>query len=696
MIRLAHLFFYLFLFFSFPVFAQNFSMEQVAKFSFPSSLTSSPVENQIAWAMNEQGERNVYIATGPNFKSEKLTNFNEDDGQEISSLQYSPDGKFLVFVRGGDHGGGNANQPVNPIHNIEMPKVEVWKIDLGSKNVTMIGEGNNPVIGTPHLLVYLRNGGVFSQNLEEKVAQKPLFETKGNISSLEFSPDGTQIAFIDNRSGHSLVGVYQTSNEYLRWLSPGFYSDQSPRWSPDGKQIAFIRTPGGSGASLPVLEQRHSPWEIWITDVSSGEGYRRWKSPVTLRGSVPTVDGTYNLHWAANNQLVYLSYEDGWPHLYTMGAKRGTSKLLTPGDFHVEHIKLSPDKKSLIFSANYGPEPQDQDRRHIGKVEINGAGVEWLTQGKGIEAYPVFIGKSDNVAYLSATAKRPLLPAIQWGGKELMLGEDLVPKDFPQEQLVEPKQVSFIAPDGVKVYGQLFEKEGGEKEKPGVVFVHGGPQRQMLLGWSYMDYYSNTYAVNQYLTNLGFVVLSVNYRLGIGYGYEFHKPENTYYKGAGEYQDVKAAGEFLADLPQVDPNRIGIYGGSYGGYLTALALGKDSDLFKVGVDIHGVHNFEGRYSVPEGFEVAPDYEAAKKIAWESSPFAFLDSWKSPVLFIHGDDDRNVNVSHTTDLIRRFEEKNMPYKYLMIPDETHHWMKFSNMVKVDKATADFLEEHLMDR
>ena len=361
----------------------------------------------------------------------------------------------------------------------------------------------------------------------------------------------------------------------------------------------------------------------------------------------------------------------------------------------MEHIKLSPDKESLIFSANYGSEPEDLDRRHIGKVNIMSEGVEWLTSGDGIEAYPVFIGKSNNIAYLSATAKRSLLPAVQLEGKEQLLGEDLIPKDFPQEQLVIPTQVSFMAPDGVKVYGQLFQKEGGEKKKPGVVFIHGGPQRQMLLGWSYMDYYSNTYAVNQYLANLGFVVLSVNYRLGIGYGYEFHKPANTYYKGAGEYQDVKAAGEYLAKLQQVDPDKIGVYGGSYGGYLTALALGKDSDLFKVGVDIHGVHNFEGRYNVPEGYEVAPDYEEAKKIAWESSPFAYLDSWKSPVLFIHGDDDRNVNVSHTTDLIRRFEEKDLPYNYLMIPDETHHWMKFSNMVKVNKATVDFLEEHLLD-
>lgn len=450
-----------------PVFSQTFSMEEVSKFSFPSGLTSSPAGNQIAWAMNEQGKRNIYIATGPNFKPEKLTSFNEDNGQEISSLQFSPDGKFLVFVRGGDHGGGNASQPVNPTHNIQIPKVEVWKINIANNDIKMIGEGDDPIFGSPHHLVYLENGKVISYNLDKETSKEQLFETKGNIHSLEFSPDGSQIAFIDSRSGHSLVGVYQFSSNQINWLAPGFFLDQSPRWSPDGSQIAFIRTPGGSGATLSLLEQRHSPWEIWVANVSSGEGYKKWKSPETLRGSVPTVDGRFNLHWGADNQLIYLSYEDGWPHLYSMKAKEGESKLLTPGDYHVEHIKLSSDKKELIFSANFGPKLEDLNRRHIGKVKINGGGVEWLTEGEGIEAYPVFIGNSENIAYLSATAKRPLLPAVQWEGKELLIGEDLIPEDFPQEQLVEPKQVFFIAPDGVKIYGQLFEKEGGKKINPG-------------------------------------------------------------------------------------------------------------------------------------------------------------------------------------------------------------------------------------
>ena len=307
----------------------------------------------------------------------------------------------------------------------------------------------------------------------------------------------------------------------------------------------------------------------------------------------------------------------------------------------------------------------------------------------------MFLNDQGDIAFLSATAKRSLLPAVQKEGKMMLLGEELIPDDFPMQEMVVPTQVSFTAPDGTKVYGQLFEKENGNARKPAVVFIHGGPQRQMLLGWSYMDYYSNTYAINQYLANAGFVVLSVNYRLGIGYGYDFHKPADTYYKGAAEYQDVKAAGEYLAAQPQVDAERIGIYGGSYGGYLTALALGKDSDLFKVGVDVHGVHDFENRYDVPQGFEVAPDYEKAKQVAWESSPYAYLDTWKSPVLFIHGDDDRNVNISHTVDLIRRFDEKNMPYEFLMLPNETHHLMKYSNMVMVDEHIVEFLERYLKE-
>jgi len=665
-------------------------MEQVGKFSFPSELTSSATGKKIAWAMNEQGKRNVYFAEGPTFEPKKLTSFNEDDGQEISSLQFSPDGNWLVFVRGGDHGGGNASSTVNALNLPELPQVEIWKIHLETNQTEVVAEADNPTMGPSNKLLFLKSGQVWSVDLGNSEKPSQLFEVKGNVNEVNYSPDGAKLAFIANRSSHSMIGIYQDSSTAIQWIAPSFHRDSNIKWSPDGKSIAFIRRPGGSGAALPVLEPSHSAWQIWISDIESQIGQKLWEAPKTLAASYVYPFFSFS----GNNDLVYLSYEDGWQHLYSLDITSKSTKLLTPGNYMVEQIKQSPDGRKLVFSANTGPEPEDLDRRHVGSVDIASGNLTWETSGTGIEAYPVWIG-NENLAFFSATAQRSHLVSVKEGSKTKLLGESLIPTDFPQSQLVTPKQVKFNAPDGTTVYGQLFEKEGGAANKPAVVFVHGGPQRQMLLGWSYMDYYSNTYSINQYLANLGFVVLSVNYRLGIGYGYEFHKPAGAYYQGAVEYQDVKAAGEYLAGLPQVNGDKIGIYGGSYGGYLTSLALARDSDLFKVGVDIHGVHDLDGRYDLSPNFEQAPDIEEAKKTAWESSPIPDLKTWTSPVLFIHADDDRNVPVQQTVDLIRRFEELGKPYESILIPGDTHHWMKWSNMIQVDQATADFLQKHLMN-
>jgi dipeptidyl aminopeptidase/acylaminoacyl peptidase len=255
--------------------------------------------------------------------------------------------------------------------------------------------------------------------------------------------------------------------------------------------------------------------------------------------------------------------------------------------------------------------------------------------------------------------------------------------------------VVYKAPDGVEIHGQLFEpSNGGGAKKPGIIYVHGGPPRQMLLGWHYSDYYSNAYAVNQFLASRGYVVLSVNYRLGIGYGHAFHQPPNAGVRGAAEYQDVKAGAEYLQRLPQIDPNRIGIYGGSYGGYLTALALARDSQLFAAGVDIHGVHNWtaERAQSLLENrYEKPPDVQRALDVAWQSSPVSSIDKWKSPVLLIHGDDDRNVRFSQTTDLVRRLDKAGVSFEEIVIPDDTHHFLRHANMLKVDAAIGDFFDK-----
>jgi dipeptidyl aminopeptidase/acylaminoacyl peptidase len=676
--------------------AQSFTLEQIKSYPFPNELTASATGSRIAWAFNERGARNVWVAEGPDFKARRLTNYEIDDGQELTSLAISADGKYVVYVRGGDHGSNfDSSVGVNPGLTTTAMKVQVWCVLFAGGEPKLLGEGDEPLISPKSdRVVFVKERGIWSVPIDGSTPAKRYFYARGECGSPEWSPDGTHLAFVSNRGDHSFIGIYTNDATPIVYLAPSTSRDSSPRWSPDGKRIAFTRRPGNGGAPEPVLERRAQAWSIWTADATTGEGQQLWKSPFTLRGSPPTTHGETNLHWAAAGRIVFLSYLDGWPHLYSIPENGGEPMLLTPGNYMAEYISISNDRRYMLFAGNSGSNPDDIDRRHIVKVPVDRAQPIMLTSGLGLEWTPFVTGDGKYIAYIGATAQRPPLPSVipATGGKAMTLAEDRVPGDFPTAQLVTPKKVVYKSPDGVEVHGQLFEPAGSGK-KPAIIYVHGGPPRQMLLGWHYSDYYTNAYALNQYLASRGYVVLSVNYRLGIGYGHDFHRPPNAGAQGASEYIDVKAGAEYLQRLAQVDAKRIGIYGGSYGGFLTALALARDSKLFAAGVDIHGVHNWTAERAaglLENRYEKIPDGQRALDVAWQSSPVSSIATWKSPVLLIHGDDDRNVRFSQTTDLVRRLDKAGVTYEELVIPDDTHHFMRHTNIVKVDAAVAAFFD------
>jgi dipeptidyl aminopeptidase/acylaminoacyl peptidase len=674
--------------------AGTFTMEQVLAYPFVPELDAADKADAIAFVRVLKGARNVWVANGPDFKPRQVTQFSADDGQEITQLTFSPDGKHLVYVRGGDHDANwDEKLPPDPDSSRVEPKVAIWAAQLSGGAPVKLAEGDAPAISSRGQLAYVKDKQVWTAPLTGKGKPEQLFFDRGEAGTLTWSPDGAKLAFVSDRDGdHSFIGVYDLKAKRLTYLAPSTDLDGYSAWSPDSTRIAFARRPGKGGAPKPLLKLQPEPFSLWVADVPSGRATRVWQSPDTLLGSFPETAGEVNLHWVDGDRLVFLADLDNWPHLYSIPASGGAPLLLTPGNFMVEHVAMSRDRKFVIYDANTGTTTDDGDRRHLFRVPVDAAAPVALTSGATLEWSPVAASPTE-VAFIDAGAAAP--PSVSavaidaTGRRDLGAGE--VPKEFPQRELITPRAVSFTAADGWTIHGQLFDNGSGAR-KPALIFVHGGPPRQMLLGWHYMDYYSNGYAVNQYFANHGYIVLSVNYRLGIGYGHGFHHPEHAGPAGAAEYQDVVAGAKYLQALGDVDPAKIGIWGGSYGGFLTAMGLARNSNIFKAGVDLHGVHDWSSNLGAalerrPKRYEKG-DADEAMKVAFESSPIATMDSWRSPVLLIQGDDDRNVKFEQTIDLARRLEKRHLPFEQLVLPNEIHGFLRWQSWLRADEAGADF--------
>jgi len=666
----------------------GFSVEDVLSAPFPSDLVSSP-SGAVAWVFSASGVRNVWVAEPPSFTARAVTSYRDDDGQEIGDLDFSPDGKTLLYVRGGDANRGG--EVPNPAHAPEGAEQAVYAVSLAAGSAPRrIGEGHDPAAAAGRV-AYVFKGQVWSAPLDPGAAEKPaaLFKARGEAALLRWSPDGSRLAFVSRRGDHGFVGVFEPGSKTLRYLDPGVDRDDAPAWSADGRRLAFLRVPANRAVQGFRPHRDGQPWSIRVADAADGASREVFRA-ASGRGSVfRTIVARQEIFWAEGDRLVFPWERDGWTHLYSVPAAGGTAALLTPGEFDVEHVALAADRGSVLFSSNQ----DDVDRRHLWRVRAAGGGKPLaLTSGTGIEWSPVAAADT-GIAFLRSDARRPPRVAIRSeAGAIRDLASDTVPARFPEAALVVPEPVLFTAADGMKIHGQLF-LPAGKGPHPAAIFFHGGSRRQMLLGWHYNYYYRNSYAFNQYLASRGFVVLSVNYRSGIGYGMEFREALSYGATGASEYQDVVGAGLYLRSRADVDPARIALWGGSYGGYLTALGLARASNLFAAGVDFHGVHDWN---DVIRNFE--PSYDPAKsadtaRVAFESSPLAFVATWRSPVLLIHGDDDRNVPFTESVALAEALRARGVEVEQLVFPDEIHDFLRHESWVRAYRAADEFLERRL---
>ena len=445
---------------------------------------------------------------------------------------------------------------------------------------------------------------------------------------------------------------------------------------------------------------------FWVADVKTGDAREFWHNAKDER----VFNGINAITWRGDHVIFQLEPEE-WTRFYAVpvgdltGPLHNTGPIARTDVFGIGDpapasppISLTPQVgqiESFSFSADgrylyYGTNATDIERRHLWRVPTGGGAPEQLTKGAGIEHDPVLLPSGKHIAALTADYKRPqsvaifpapASPEILDAAAQKVIYPTL-PKEFPTDAHVVPQDVVIKAPDGLEFHNQLFlpkDLRAGEK-RPAIVFVHGGPVRQMILGYHYMEVYHLFYGVNQWLASQGYVVLSVNYRGGVGYGKSFRTAANTNSRGNSEYQDVLAAGKYLQGRPDVDAKRVGIWGLSYGGLLTAQALARNSDVFVAGVDMAGVHLY-GNNLDPEN------------MAYKSSAISEIDKWKSPVFVIHGDDDRNVNFAQTVGLVSLLRAHNIPHEIMVQPDDTHETLLYKRWIPLWERMEVFLNKHL---
>jgi dipeptidyl aminopeptidase/acylaminoacyl peptidase len=637
---------------------------------------------------------------------------------EASGGVLSPDGRYVAYAKDGQ------------IFRVPTAQAapRTSEIDKGTKPFIKIwGTNTNPVWSPDgRRLAFVSNRANHSFIAVYDVARRKITYMSPSTdwdTSPTWSADGMRIAYI-KRPGTPFAQQAQNGIGGLgNPPGPAFNAAAAPGRGGAGRGGGQGRGGGGRGRGDQPAEgaQAAAPaprpgltsaafaggydLSFWVADATTGDAREFWHNAPQEK----VFNGINAITWRADRVIFQLEPEE-WTRFYSVavplsGALHNTgpnshTDVFGPGFTDVpqpaEPIDLTPQVgqiESSGYSADgrylyYGTNATDIERRHIWRVPTAGGPPEQLTKGDGIEHDPVVLPSGRHMAALTATYNRPQSVGVFASSTQPLEGSAqkvIYPRltsEFPTDAHVMPQLVITKAADGMEIHNQLFlpkDLRPGEK-RPAIIFVHGGPVRQMLLGYHYMEVYHLFYSVNEWLASQGYIVMSVNYRGGIGYGKSFRTAPNTNSRGNSEYQDVLAGGKYLQSRPDVDPKRVGIWGLSYGGLLTSQALARNSDIFIAGVDLAGVHLY--------GSSLDPE-----NLSYKSSAISAIDTWKSPVLLIQGDDDRNVNFAQTVGLVDLLRAHSVPYELFVMPDDTHETLLYKRWLPIWDRMEVFLKKFL---
>jgi dipeptidyl aminopeptidase/acylaminoacyl peptidase len=643
----------------------------------------------LAYLTREAENRNVYfLRLGE--KARRLVNYPDDDGRELSVIRISKHGGAVAYVRG-ERVNRHGDSP-NPRHVSDPLQQQVWIIGTDSGAPQLLGAGDDPIFTPDERYILWRSSGMVMaaeltwSNHRLLGVGEPVPFLFGLHAGMRFSPDGKKVAYTRGDA----IEVRDLAEHATVVIPHGNGVDLGPVWSPDSERLVFRREPtdspglernwcgGGERYCGPMRSKQ--PWALWTVALSDLVPHRIWQAKTGVGSVFYPLDQDYSpgqfddqLFWSADDRIAFVWEGDGWRHLYAVSAAGGKATLLTPGDGEVETAAISMDRTRILYSTNIF----DLGRRHISSVGFDGSPPRALTSGDKSQWAPIPLADG-RLAYLGAGwAEPPQLYVREGSGATRGAGLPQVAASFPGNLLVKPELVEFPASDGQKAFGQLFVPE--HPNGCAIIFSHGGIRRQMLPGFHYMEAYQYLYDMNQYLASRGCVVLSVEYRSSIMRGEAFRNAPGWGFAANSEIRDFVGAAHYLMARKDLDVSRgIGIYGLSWGGYMTAEALALHSDLFKVGFDMAGVHT-------------APD-----PAGFAHSAMGQLDTLTSPLLLMQGDDDMNVNFDDGIVLARAMQLRRPQVEFVQhaVPGETHEMSEtYRRLIEVYSEGSEFLLSHL---
>jgi dipeptidyl aminopeptidase/acylaminoacyl peptidase len=703
------------------------TIEQLIDIRHPSSPVWSPDGRHVAFLSERAGIANIFVADAGAASAaagaRALTRYADGQG---AGFFWSADSQRVYFPRQGDlwqvalSGGDPA---------------AVWTTPQTESGITLSPDGTR--------VAFVRASSAPASGVAAS--------GRGGRASAGAGPAG--------RSGGDLIVRTLADGKESVVVRADNHAIGAPGWSPDGKAIVFSdnngtirheQTPPYSGSKIIYTISENVPGETGVVNADGtgmrslgpggGFGGRRWldathflvdrtspdfkrrtTSVVSTKGGDPTPvhEEVSEKFWSITGDngsqsspdgkwIAFLSDRDGWDHVYVMrnagaAGERNEPIQITRGRFEVRAPQWSPDSTRIAFDAN---EPDHYGDRHLYVATIGNdpakTTIAAVTSGRGTDIAPQWSPDGTRLAFQHTD---PHNSADLWiadarpAAKPSRLS-DSMPAAMDRAAFVEPESVSYPGPDGQQVPAWLFVPKGLDRTKkhPAIVWIHGDGVNQGYDGWHVQRNYAVYYSFHQYLLQKGYVVIMPDYRGSIGYGKAWR--EGVYMDvGGKDAKDAWMVTNYLKTLPYVDMDRVGVWGLSYGGFFTLIAVTDQPKLFRAAVDVAGVADYAMYYEDPYhgGWTASRIGTPAQnpKVYENASPLSHVDRLERPLLVLHGTSDVNVPYLHSVRLIDELLKKGKGdlVSFMTYPGEFHYFTREHVLRDAWHRVEDFFDANL---